>query len=110
METINDIVREMRSGKLSATVECENCGSEYEQRFSFDTLADRIEAAIEAYNQEVVELLKSVIDGVCLHCDMQSACQEGEDGMSTTCNAVAKANHFIEQHTEPELNNDECPF
>lgn len=45
METIEDIVREMRSGKLSATVECENCGSEYEQRFSFDTLADRIEAA-----------------------------------------------------------------
>ena len=47
METIDDIIAEMRSGKLSATVECENCGSEYEQRFSFDTLADRIEAAVE---------------------------------------------------------------
>jgi hypothetical protein len=72
-------------------------------------LADRIEAAVKAYNKEITDLLREVIGGVCLHCDLQTACQEGEDGMSTTCNGVAKANHFIEQHTEPESGKD-LPF
>lgn len=44
-ETIVDIIAEMRSGLLSATVECENCGDEQEQRFTFNGLADRLEAA-----------------------------------------------------------------
>lgn len=49
-ETVADILRKMREGKLSATTVCENCGSEFEQRFKFDGLADRIEAA---YKREV---------------------------------------------------------
>jgi hypothetical protein len=72
-------------------------------------LADRIEAAVKSYNKEITELLREVIGGMCLHCDLQTSCQEGEDGMSTTCNAVAKATHFIEQHTEPESGKD-LPF
>jgi hypothetical protein len=100
METIDDIAAEM----------CKDIPRVVDAKVILRNYADRIEAAHKSYNREVVELLKDVIAGVCLHCDMQSACQEGEDGMSTNCNAVAKAKHFIEQHTEPELNNDELPF
>jgi hypothetical protein len=44
-ETVADIIAEMRSGVMSATIECEACGEEQEQRFRFDGLAARIEAA-----------------------------------------------------------------
>ena len=44
-ETVADIIAEMRSGVLSATIECEACGEEQEQRFRFDGLAARIETA-----------------------------------------------------------------
>lgn len=104
METINDIVREMRSKTAKSKDEA------WYDKERWVELCDRIEAATKAYNKEITELLREVIAGVCLHCDMQSACQEGEDGKSTNCNAVAKAKHFIEQHEEPELNNNECPF
>lgn len=95
-ESIEDITAEMR-------------GNEFDSPVAKDW-ANRIEVAQKAYNKEVTELLKGVIEGVCQHCDMRDACAEGEDGMSTTCNAVAKAKHFIEQHSEPELNDDDCPF
>ncbi len=107
METIDDIVGDIRAQNQGLS-EDGYALSPYVHDLL--RLADRIEAASKAYNKEVTELLKEVIAGVCLHCDMQSACQEGEDGMSTNCNAVAKAKHFIEQHSEPELNNEECPF
>lgn len=113
METIEEIVSEMRkrAGEVYAgQVGYPECWDNQMDSYEIDEIANRLEAAIKAYNQEVVNLLKSVIEGVCLHCDMRPACQEGEDGMSTHCNAVAKAKHFIEQHTEPEVNNDECPF
>lgn len=101
METIKDVLDEMRRGMIP---------KHRHDRELLLNFADRIEAASKAYNKEVTELLREVIAGVCLHCDMQSTCQEGEDGMPTTCNAVAKARRFIEQHSEPELNNDEYPF
>lgn len=108
METINDIVREMRKlGELDEKSTCRIPRSL--MGLGLRTYADRIEASIKAYNKEITELLKEVIGGVCLHCDLQTACQEGEDGMSTTCNAVAKATHFIKQHTEPESDKD-LPF
>lgn len=106
METIEDIIGDIRAqnqglpedGYALSPLVCDLLG-----------LADRIEAAVKAYNKEITELLREVIGGVCLHCDLQTACQEGEDGMPTTCNAVAKATHFIEQHTELESGKD-LPF
>jgi hypothetical protein len=96
MEKIEDIVAEIREMERHAVggIVPVNPGR----------LADRIEASVKAYNK-----LREVIGGVCLHCDLQTACQKREDGMSTTCNAVAKATHFIEQHTEPESGKD-LPF
>lgn len=46
-EVADAVIAEMRSGKLSATVTCESCGQEHEQRFTFDGLADRLEAALK---------------------------------------------------------------
>jgi hypothetical protein len=107
-ESIEDITAEMRGNEFDSPAF---------DRYALNSVrclakdwANRIEVAQKAYNKEVTELLKEVIECTCLHCDMQDACAEGEDGMSTTCNAVAKARHFIEQHSDPELNNDECPF
>ena len=53
-ETIADIVAEMRFGLLSATVECEECGEVREQRFRFDGIADRIEAAWKRERDELM--------------------------------------------------------
>lgn len=100
MKTVDDVLRKMRYGVIP---------KHRHDRELLMNFADRIEAAVKAYNKEITELFREVIGGVCLHCDLQTACQEGEDGMSTTCNAVAKANHFIEQHTEPESDKD-LPF
>jgi hypothetical protein len=107
METIEDIIAELRehSGEtLPPWVIFNEDGG-----LDVTLFADRIEAAVKAYNKEITELLLEVIGGVCLHCDLQTSCQEGEDEMSTTCNAVAKATHFINQHTEPESGKD-LPF
>lgn len=100
MKTINDIVAEMRMD-IPRVVDT---------KIILNNYADRLEETYKSYNDEVVELLKGVIEGVCQHCDMQSACAEGEDGMSTHCNAVAKARHFIALHSVPDLNDEECPF
>lgn len=108
MEAINDVLAEMRSNEFDSPAFDKYALNSV--RCLAKDWANRIEVAQKAYNKEVVELLKGVIEGVCQHCDMQDACAEGEDGISTTCNAVAKAKHFIEQHSEPELNDDQCPF
>ena len=60
-ETIADIVAEMRFGLLSATVECEECGEVREQRFRFDGIADRIEAAWKREREAIYGMLDSSI-------------------------------------------------
>lgn len=71
--------------------------------------ADRIEAAAEREREELVQSVEELRDGMCPHCDMRDLCVEGEDGMSTTCNAMAKVKNFIERHKKYETN-DEAPF
>lgn len=107
METINDVLAEMRSNEFDSP-DFDRYALNSARRLAKDW-ANRIEVAQKAYNKEVTELLKEVIEGVCQHCDMRDACAEGEDGMPTHCNGVAKAKHFIEQHSELEVD-EECPF
>lgn len=59
--------------------------------------------------EDLVDAVKELRDGMCQHCDMRDLCAEGEDGMSTTCNAMAKVKSFIERHERHETN-DEAPF
>lgn len=105
METIKDITTEMRE---FADIDACTIGRDVLRR-RIQHFARRIDEASKTYDKEVVKLLKGVVEGICFHCDMQSTCQEGEDGMPTTCNAVAKARHFIEQHSDLDLD-DEYPF
>ena len=72
-------------------------------------IADRIEAAAKREREEIVDAVSVLLDGMCLHCDMQQQCAEGEDGMSTTCNAMAIVNNFINRYKKLEVS-DERPF
>ena len=71
--------------------------------------AERVRAAHRAFADEACRTMREVIDGVCMHCDMHDACQQGEDGMPTRCNAVSNAMHFIERH-EQKGGNGDLPF
>lgn len=73
--------------------------------------AKRLEESRKREHYEICQMLRNVIGGICQHCDLHEACAEGEDGMPTTCNAVAIARHWIEEH-EPQKSNpsDEMPF
>lgn len=99
MNAVMDILNEMRKD-IPRVVDAKVILRNY---------ADRIETAIKAYNKEITELLREFIGGVCWLCDSQTDCQKGEDGMPNSCNSVAKATHFINQHTEPESGKD-LPF
>lgn len=110
--TIADIVAALRKcgdewvGDMSMVyMEGAGCFASY--------LADCLEAAMRRERKELVDAVREATGGMCLHCDMQQACAEGEDGMPTTCNAMARVRNFIETyetHDEDEGNNDECPF
>lgn len=74
--------------------------------------ADVVNEAVKHESAELEDLVvavKELRDGMCQHCDMRDLCVEGEDGMSTTCNAMAKIKNFIERHEKHETN-DEAPF
>lgn len=74
METIKDIVADIRRRNDDGfPLDGESSHPLVED---MRLLADRIDEAYKSYNREVVELLKDIIAGICVHCDMQSACQE----------------------------------
>lgn len=122
-ETIADIVAEMRMGSpvnpgayrigLPDKITVLECGVEMRtiqiKTVTVKELADRIEAAWKREREEIVNEVSVLRDGLCLHCDLQQQCAEGEDGMPTTCNAMAKVNNFIDRYNEYEVS-DECPF
>ena len=70
---------------------------------------DRIEAAWKRERDEIVSAVSELKDGMCIHCDLQQQCAEGEDGMPTTCNAMAKVRNFLQRYEKPEVN-DGLPF
>ena len=72
--------------------------------------ADRIETAVKWEREELVKSVKELRDGMCPHCDMQHLCAEGEDGMPTTCNAMAKVNAFVARYKPRHEPNDGIPF
>ena len=103
-ETIADIVAELRN-KTGDMYDCTITTDEEE----FHSYADRIEAAWKREREEIVGAVSELRDGMCIHCDMQLQCAEGEDGMATTCHAMAIVNNFINRYKKLEVR-DECPF
>lgn len=49
------------------------------------------DACMLAAAPELYEALFEIVGEMCIHCDLQDACREGEDGMSSPCNMVHKA-------------------
>ena len=114
-ETVADVVAEMRKPDVRATANCVSKREREKYQELSDWLAgfaDRIEAAWKSEVAEIAKDAAEIVEGLCLHCDMQRQCAEGEDGMSTTCDAVAKVRHFVERYRkiEKQEDNDECPF
>lgn len=75
--------------------------------------AEDDDVAFAAWKREREELVKSVEelrDGMCPHCDMQHLCAEGEDGMPTTCNAMAKVNAFVARYKQRHETDAGMPF
>ena len=60
--------------------------------------------------EEIVSAVEELLKGMCPHCDMQDSCAEGEDGMSTTCNAMAKARDLIRKYKQQEEVDNGNPF
>lgn len=71
-----------------------------------------LEEAFSDFADAVAGTMREVVDGSCMHCDMRDACAEGEDGMSTACNAVSTANHFIQRWKKQKSDcySDDLPF
>ena len=75
--------------------------------------ADDINQSYDEFRNEVFEVLDTLMDGMCTHCDLRLLCDEGEDGMPTRCNGVLRARQFIERYKENNNNkneNDDYPF
>ena len=97
-ETVADVVAEMRG-----------YGNKPPMRGAWFDLADRIEAAWARERDEIVSAVSELKDGMCIHCDLQQQCAGGEDGMPTTCNAMAKVRNFLQRYEKQEVN-DGLPF
>ena len=108
-ETLVDVVADLREraeihGRLKSMMWN---ASEIEAELT--EYADRIEAAVDREREELVQSVEELLDGMCPHCDMQQLCAEGEDGMPTTCNAMAKVNAFVARYKQRQPN-DGIPF
>lgn len=112
-EMIANIVAEKREMAAKIRAELSQVPTRREDQLlvaeSLEREADRIEAALEREREEIVDAVSVLRDGMCIHCDLQQQCAEGEDGMPTTCNAMAKVNNFINRYKRFEVS-DECPF
>lgn len=112
-ETLADIVREKRSMAAEIRANLSNVPVRRDDQLleadSLDREADRIEAAAKLEIDEIVSAVSELREGMCLHCALQDQCADGEDGMPTTCNAMAKVNNFINRYKKVEAR-DECPF
>lgn len=109
-DTVADIVTEIRDALRNENPWGENdTRTAWINSGSILAYLDRIEAAWKREREEIVDAVSVLRDGMCPHCDMQQQCAEGDDGMSTTCNAMAIVNNFINRYKEPEVS-DECPF
>lgn len=73
-------------------------------RRSVQHFADDINRSYDEFRNEVFEVLDNLMDGICLHCDMQPLCAEGEDGIPSVCNGLLKAKQFIERYKENNIN------
>ena len=102
-ETIHDIVAEMRTHERGSAAEA------WYTKTKWRELCDRIEAAWKRERDEIVSAVSELKDGMCIHCDLQQQCAEGEDGMPTTCNAMAKVRNFLQRYEKQEVN-DGLPF
>ena len=115
IETVDTITDEMR--KFAQKCRKKNfgippeCELHYDEN-DIDILVDRLKAAVRRERKEIVDAVREATDGMCLHCDMQDQCADGEDGMSTTCNAMAKVRNFIDMYgtCDKDEVNDDCPF
>lgn len=57
----------------------------------------------------IAAFVNEVASAQCLHCDLQGACAEGEDGMPTSCNSICKVRQFVELFSKPS-SDDGLPF
>ena len=73
---------------------------------------DTIEKAVRLERLEMVSAVRELKEGLCLHCDMQDQCAEGEDGMPTACNAMTRVRNFLETYDSKmeEETDESCPF
>ena len=108
MRTIPEVIHEISEAEKAWHVESL---AQLPTQYLFEWARDLQEAydALVAEALDVVNNLAS--ESQCMHCDMQSACQEGEDGMPTACTPFIKARHFREKYRVEEKNdNDDTPF
>lgn len=98
-KTISDILRTIREGMPQKMESLKNG-----ELVVLDTakLADCIEEAYRREFDEAARTLDKLAEGICSHCDMQRDCAEGEDGMSTMCNAMYGVRKFIEEHKKED--------
>lgn len=105
-ETHADIIAEMH--RFAKQHEYDHPDMDTNAR-GIEDYADRLEAAHRREIDEIVSAVSELREGMCLHCDLQDQCADGEDGKPTTCNAMAKVNNFINRYKKVEAL-DECPF
>ena len=111
-ETVDAVTSEIRRrAKAAYDGQCgwPECWHDQIEPDEADEWADRIDAAVSREISEIVSTVSELREGMCLHCDLQDQCADGEDGMPTTCNAMAKVNNFINRYKKVETR-DECPF
>lgn len=109
---IRDLAQNYRNAPISKGITIEGlrvCDA-------LEGIADRIEKAWKREIDEIVKAVSELKEGMCLHCDVQDYCIEGEDGMPTTCNAMANIRNFLQKYEKQEGSNkqegcnDEYPF
>ena len=109
-ETVLNIIGNIREIANDLILDFDRTEAEEKEGKYLLSLANRLEKAYQREIEDLMDAVKTLRDGACLHCDMKEACSEGEDGMSTTCNAVANLNAFINTHSKVEVCNDDYPF
>ena len=88
--------------------DCRNFGTD-----SLRAVADIAEESLKRSShdiKDVVEAVAELCDGMCMHCDMQDRCAEGEDGMPTMCNAMTRVKNFLENYGPHKETIDGLPF
>lgn len=125
-ETLTDIEEEIRadqdpySAKIAAELDEQTVGNRVviqdaaqclrDDEAYIKGLADRIAAARKRELKEIVDAISELRNGICLHCDLQEQCVEGEDGMPTTCNAMATLRNFYDRYKEDAKSENDLPW